>query len=359
MARPKKKDNLKPSSIKGNSKKDDTEKSSRKTVKKTEQLNTSEKVEKKHETEPITNIESEIKNEFEEQVDLTSIEPETEVIEEKDSNVKEELNSIQIDEKSVVPFDLDKIFELKLGTELLDGHLKIQTEGTKIQRKNEEIYHVFGQVQQGAPFDVTFECIDREEADLLWVQLLDYERTPEKYIKEVPKTEQPPVTEQPITEQQPIQPITTVDEAIKNQVDTKPIEPEKKPEDFTGVPLNTVDMDSLINSLPETKSQTPVTNANPVQHLATATNISHLISNQNTAQMEAYGESIATHINTSFQANLWGAMPLDVAKDFTKTCAADYTYEFKNDGKGYYMELTKDKTTVRIPKNPDEYLKVS
>jgi len=363
MARPKKDDKPKALSTKGKNKINDTKKSSEKVVKKTVQLNTSEKVEKKRKivsnpepkTEPITNIESETENNVEGQVNLTSIEPEVEVVEEKNSDVKEELSSIQVDEKSVVPFDLDKIFELKLGAELLDGHLKIQTEGTKIQRRSEENYHVFGQIQQGAPFDITFECIDREEADYLWVQLLDYERNPEKYIKEVPKTEQPPVTEQPAVTTE-----TVVNEAISNQVDTKSAEPEKKPEDYSGIPLNTVDMDSLINSMPDTKPQNPsVPNANPIQQLATATNISHLINNQNTAQMEAYGQSIADHINTSFQANIWGAMPLDAAKLFISSCSVEYKYEFKNDGKGYYMELTKDTTVVRIPKKADEYLKIS
>ena len=75
--------------------------------------------------------------------------------------------------------------------------------------------------------------------------------------------------------------------------------------------------------------------------------------------MEAYGQSIADHINTSFQANLWGAMPLDVAQQFIKSCSTEYTYEFKKDAKGYYMEITKDKNTIRIPKKTDEYLKVS
>ena len=369
MGRPPKKDSLKASSTKEKNKIDDTKKTSKKDAPKKEQLNTFEKVEKKRKnvsssdtkTEPIINKESETENNVEKEEVLTSIEPEIEMIEEKNDNVKEELNSIQADNKPITDADLAKVFELKLGAEFLDGHLKIQTEGTKIQRRSEENYHVFGQVQQGAPFDITFECLDREEADFLWGQLMDYEKTPEKYIKEVPKTEQPPVAEQPVTEQQPnIQPVTNVDEAIKNQIDTKSAEPEKKPEDYSGIPLNTVNMDELINSMPDVKPQNPsVPNANPIQQLATATNISHLINNQNTAQMEAYGQSIADHINTSFQANIWGAMPLDAAKLFISSCSVEYKYEFKNDGKGYYMELTKDTTTVRIPKKADEYLKIS
>ena len=317
-------------------------------VVKKEQVNTSEKVEKKrkiisetsNKNVSVLNTETETaKEEI-----LSPIIPDMETKNDNNNNKKddskEELSSIQIDKPLLEEINLEKIFELKLGAEFLDGHLKVQTEATKIQRRSEENYHVFGQILQGAPFDITFECLDREEADILWNELIDYEKTPEKYIKEVPKTEQSSTKAE-------TQPAT-------------PIEPQKKPEDFIGVPLSTVDMDSLINAMPETKSQNqPSTNINPIKNLATPTNISHLINNQNTAQMESYGQSIADHINTSFQANIWGAMPLDAAKMFLSSCSNQYKYEFKKDDKGYFMELTKDETTVRIPKNLDEYLKVS
>jgi len=188
MARPSKKDSAKSLSTKEKKQNDDSKKTSKKDAPKKEQLNTFEKVEKKRKnvsssdikTEPIINKESETENDVEKEDVLTSILPETEVIEEKSNNVKEELNSIQADNKPINEADLAKIFELKIGAEFLDGHLKIQTEGTKIQRRSEENYHVFGQVEQGAPFDITFECLDREEADFLWGQLTDYEKNPEK-----------------------------------------------------------------------------------------------------------------------------------------------------------------------------------
>jgi len=381
MARPKKEDKPKTSSVKESKAVTSQKKVVKKETAKNTKLNTFENVEKKRKnvstkeskTEPIANIETETKNKINNEQVLTSIEaeaevevtnepilPETFILDEKQSSgTKEQLSAIepQIDKKDSVPFDLGKIFELKLGAEFLDGHLRIQTEATKIQRRSEENYHVFGQIEQGAPFDVTFECVDREEADYLWVQLLDYERNPDKYIKEVPKTEQPPVFEQPAVTNE----TSVVNEVITNQVNTKPIEPEKKIEDFSGIPLTTVDLDSIINSIPETKKEQaqPTNTQNPVQHLATATNISHIINNQNVAQMESYGESIASHINGSFQANLWGAMPMDAVKMFIGSCSTEYTYNFKNDGKGYFMEVTKDKTTVRIPKKLDEYLKIS
>jgi hypothetical protein len=52
-------------------------------------------------------------------------------------------------------------------------------------------------------------------------------------------------------------------------------------------------------------------------------------------------------------------MPLNDAKSFVNSQQNDYLHEFKNDDKGYYLELTKDKLIMRIPKNKNEYLKIN
>jgi hypothetical protein len=246
---------------------------------------------------------------------------------------------VTTDTTNAPAYDTRKEFSLRKGTQFLQGHFIIQIDNTKIKRVNDIDYKLFGVTDASIPFDAPFECNDKFEADFLWNQLLEYEKTPEKFIVST----EPPKQVEPIVEPPKIE----------------PVEEKKNPAEFAGIPLSRTNIDDLIKALPDDGGGA-VTNHNPVQTLATPSDISSIINNQSNAQLEAYAESIASYINTSFQANVWGAMPRGDVQTFLSNQSKEYKYEIKNDGeKGIYLEVSKDNTVVRMPKNTAEYMKIS
>lgn len=281
---------------------------------------------------------------------------------------------------NTVNTNVQKVFTFNKGLEFMEGHLKINIDGTNISRRNDLTYDVYGKSENGAEFKTEFECIDKEEGDFLLEQLMDCEKNPTKYASKQTTTDanttQQPTTTTPannnatpdLTKTHALdaqgnidmtklsaEEIMSIQSGNMNKVNQN--EPKK---DFTGIPLSSVNIDDMINNLPP-KPENQNINPINVTTQSTAANISNIINNQNAAQLEAYGKSIEDLINTSFQANVWGGMPQNDARLFLKNCDAQYTYELLNDdGKGFFIKMKRgsDGAEIRIPKNPTEYLKV-
>lgn len=278
--------------------------------------------------------------------------------------------------------NIQKVYTCKKGTVLMDGYLKIGIDDTNISRRNDVMFDIYGKSEHGAEFKTEFECIDKEEGDILVYQLNDYEKNPAKYIVAVEETK----TETPSQQQTnpPVQqtPPPTVTQQKSHALDANgnidmtklsaaeiaaihnknmPVEEKKKPQDFAGIPLTAVNIDELINNLPpkvENQNINPVNQPINQTTSSSVADISNILNNQNLAQIEAYGKSIQDHIDTSFQANVWGGMPQNDVRLFLKNCDSQYLYDLINDGVGFFIKIKKDNTEIRVPKNTTEYLKV-
>jgi len=264
--------------------------------------------------------------------------------------------------------NVQKVYTFKKGIEFVDGHLKIGIDGTNISRRNDIIFDIYGKSENGAEFKTEFECIDKEEGDFLAEQLTACEKNPADFMKGTPTetaaTTQPQNTNATpdLTKSHALDAHGNIDMTKLTAEEIMSIQngnlPKKQEQNFAGIPLTSVNIDDMINNLPpKTENQnittniTPATNTNPVD-------ISNILNNQSAAQIEAYGKSIEDHINSSFQANVWGGMPQNDVRLFLKNCDGQYLYDLVSDEKGFFLKIKKDATEIRVPKNPNEYLKV-
>lgn len=246
--------------------------------------------------------------------------------------------------------DLKREFTLKKGTVLLFESVKINNDNTKIKRETATEYTAYGTMEQDAPFRIPIPCLDLQDAENFWDELVDCEKNPEKYIKIEEKME---------TENK-----TSEDNIKKENVETNnlnnniskgiaPLGEEEKAniiKKYEGVPLNEVDIKELIKAAPEPSV------VQPKKGLEQAADISKIINNKIIKDMEDYGESIVNTIH----AKSWCAMSKsEVNNLITNQVSKDYTYELKNDGKGFFLQLSKNGITARAPKDENSYLKIS
>ncbi len=263
--------------------------------------------------------------------------------------------------------NIQKVYTFNKGIEFMDGHLKIGIDNTNIGRRNDTIFDIYGKSEHGAEFKTEFECIDKEEGDFLSEQLSDCEKNPAPFMKGTPTetaaTTQATTTPPPVQKSYALDANGNIDmtklsaaEIMSIQNGNMPVTKEQP--NFAGVPLTAVNIDEMINNLPpKTENQNITTNTTPSN--TSPVDISNILNNQSIAQIEAYGKSIQDHIDSSFQANVWGGMPQNDVRLFLKNCDSQYLYDLVNDeGKGFYLKIKKDSTEIRLPKNPNEYLKV-
>ncbi len=275
------------------------------------------------------------------------------VVEQPESDFSDEVKILDAHGKEV---DLARVFVCKKDTAflLLSVHengkdvvkpsIRVASDNTKIQRVDEFIYSISGVLtENNSPFTIPFECIDKEEADELWDELCDYETNPEKYHLAPDPAEQP----QHITNDQ-LNAATTPPPATSAT---------QQQETFANVPITNVNIDDLIKKLPPTapKQEIPMTSVS----LGTPSDISHIIHNQQSAELQAYANSVGDHINNSWKVSAWGGLPLDEARDFINNqCSKDYTYDFRKDDLGHFLIIRKGSVEVRVPKIETEYLKI-
>jgi len=355
-----------------------------------------ETVEKVEETVVENYIEpiKEIKTQIFAEIPITKVEEPKKKIEEKNV-VKQQSNP-----NSISPVDDDdddektnqinnpnnspqKVYTCKKGAVFMEGHLKIQIDDTNISRKNDTIFDVFGKSEHGAEYKTEFECHDKEEGDFLAKQLSDYEKNPAQFITEVTETEKvaetnttPPPTQTTSTGvPKPNIPSHALDAngnidmtkltaaeimSIQNGNISKVVE-EKKTVNFEGVPVTAVNIEDMINNLPpkpENQNIIPVQNTINDNISAKPLDFSNIMNSQILTHIRAYGKSVQDSIDGSFQANSWGGMPQNDVRSFLKNCDGQYIYELLSDGTGFFINMKKDSNEIRIPENPNEYLKV-
>jgi len=268
--------------------------------------------------------------------------------------------------------NVQKVYTFNKGIEFMEGHLKVGIDGTNISRRNDTIFDIYGKSEHGAEFRTEFECIDKEEGDFLVTQLNDCEKNSAPFMKGTP-TETATTTQQPPQQQTENKtPDLTKSYALDAQgnIDMTKLSaqeimsiqngnmPPAAKKDLTGVPLTSVNIDEMINNLPPKPENQNIMSGNTIAPTSNAADISNILNNQNTAQIKAYAQSISDHINTSFQANVWGGMPQNDARAFLANCDKQYLYELLNDGTGFFLKVKKDNVEVRMPENLNEYLKV-
>lgn len=247
--------------------------------------------------------------------------------------------------------DLKREFTLKKGTVLLFESVKINHDNTKIKRETATEYTAYGTMEQDAPFRIPIPCIDLQDAENFWDELVDCEKNPEKYIKLEEKMETENKTNEGSIQKDNTENLNTNSNTAKG---IAPLGEEDKAniiKKYEGVPLNEVNIKELVNAAPNLEVKEPIKKG-----LGQVADISKIINNKIIKDMEDYGESIVSAIH----AKSWCAMSQsEVNQLLTNQASKDYAYELKNDGKGFFLQLTKNGITSRAPKDENSYLKIS
>lgn len=245
--------------------------------------------------------------------------------------------------------DLNREFSFNKGTVLLFESVKINHDNTKIKRETATEYTAYGTMEHDAPFRIPIQCIDLQDAENFWDELVDCEKNPEKYIK---------IEEAMETENKNTEPIKENNEVPK-QVESKsqsiaPLGEDQKEtiiKKYEGVPLNEVDIKELVKAAPSSPIQDQ-----QKKGLGQVADISKIINNKIIKDMDDYGASIVGVIHSKS----WCAMTQAEVNQLLNTqVSKEYTYELKNDGKGFFLQLTKNGITARAPKDENSYLKIS
>lgn len=277
------------------------------------------------------------------------------------------------------------------------------TAGVNIKRKDDLNFEFSGKQADGTPFGTIFDCVDVNEAELFMKELIEYSKTGELVIQglDSPKDNQSSNTE-------------TVYEHGQNQVS------EVKPKDlseYKDVPLKVEDMNTIIDQMkmneqnnqnnavnqvnqnpvvqnpvvqnpinnfmpnnginvqpPISNTHTPDPNFNPTipsqnpqlypdnnynLHNNTGGSVVTMITDEQILNdMRKYAKSIEDTLNETFQVRIQGGLPQSDFMNMVNGCSKEYTYDLKNDGKGYFLNVNKGKYQIRVPENPTEYLKI-
>lgn len=226
------------------------------------------------------------------------------------------------------PIQLNREFLIHQGSEFLNGELKVQENDTKIARIEDTKYVIYKNIGNPSAFTANFNCVDLDEAELLLDELIAYEKKQKEMEKE-------PKSETPI--QEPNKP-EAISEEQKKEIINK----------FEGLPLTEVNIKELIKAA----GDSPNSN-NPIANQVAQNNVSNA---QTASAMESYGDTIAALINQK----PWQKMSTtDVNRMLSTQCSRLYNYLLKNDGQGYYVELTQGHIKCRCPRDPNAFLNVA
>ena len=113
------------------------------------------------------------------------------------------------------------------------------------------------------------------------------------------------------------------------------------------MPLKEVDIKELIKAA----GDAPASN-NPIANQVAQNNVSNA---QTLSAMESYGDTIAGLINQK----PWMKMSTtEVNRVLANQCSKMYSYLLKNDGQGYYIELSQGTVKCRCPRDVNSFLNV-
>lgn len=231
------------------------------------------------------------------------------------------------EEKPNRPIELFKEFIVHSGAEFLNGDLKVQENNTRVSRTKDTEYVVYGNIGSPTAFSFPFKCVDLAEAEKFLDELIDYQ-TKQKEMENTPKTEAP------IQEPNKLE---IISEEQKKEIINK----------FEGLPLNEVDIKELIKAA----GDAPI--SNPISNQVAQNNFSNA---QTLSQMESYSDTIAGLINQK----PWMKMSTtEVNRVLSNQCSKLYSYLLKNDGKGYYIELSQGSVKCRCPRDTNSFLNIA
>ncbi len=143
----------------------------------------------------------------------------------------------------------------------------------------------------------------------------------------------------------------TVENTTQETPKPEIISEEKKKEiidKYEGLPLKEVDIKELIKVAGDSHvSTSPI--ANQVAH--------NNVSNAQTASaMESYADTITTLVNRN---NFMKMSTTDVNRMLSNQCSRLYNYLLKNDGQGYYIDITQGHIKCRAPRDSNAFLNVA
>jgi len=289
-----------------------------------------------------------------------------------------------------------KVEVAELGfLKLEDGSFGVKlTKDVQVKRKDELNFELSGKQPDGTPFVTIFDCVDKNEADAFMNELIDFYKKGDVSIEGV---------ESNTTEKSEV-----INENGQNQ--EPQISDIKDLSEYKDVPLKVEDMNSIIDQMKAKehnnqqnananvnpiqfnhvvdqntegiKIQPPISNTHTPDHNFNPTipsqnpqlypdnnyNLhnnsgSHNVVNMMTDEqilndMRKYAKSIEDTLNETFQVRIQGGLPQSDFMNMVNGCSKEYTYDLKNDGKGYFLNVNKGKYQIRVPENSTEYLKI-
>ncbi len=234
------------------------------------------------------------------------------------------------------PINSQKEFVISKGASFLKGDVKMSVDFTKVVRLGELNYTIYGDIGMPTAFAVTFNAIDLADAEKFWDELTEYETNPEKYTSLDIENN----TVDTIENSEPNKTVA-LSEAEKTATIKK----------FEGLPLTEVNIEELINVAPSNPIDTIIKKT-----LGKPADVSQILNNQMVTQMETYGVSVLEAINE----RPWNPKSqTDVNRLLSNQVSREYAYLLRNDGQGYYINMSKNGITVRIPKDAKEFLNMA
>lgn len=225
----------------------------------------------------------------------------------------------------VVKWDAERVFHIKENRKFLNGFISMQ-ENTSLKRISDTEYQV-------ASFN--------KDGSLAYNQPMNFAngRTAEEGLE--------------ICDDFYLELSEMDDLAKKDKKTDEGQNADNSVKDIEGVPLSELDLKEIAKSLPEAPSTT-VPSTQPVQPFPNPFASSIFIN-----QMTAYAESIMHNINETFQVRVRGGLSMEELKDTLNNCSKEYQYDVNHeDSKGYYINMRREDSVIRIPLDGSKYLPV-
>lgn len=252
--------------------------------------------------------------------------------------------------------------------------------GVTVRKVDDLTFELKGKLPDGNTFGTMLPCNSTDESTAFMNQLVNY------------------VSQNKIS-------ILGEETTVSNNVDSQESKKEVNPADsYSGVPLKTENMDVLINSMKQNEQndapkEQPSNNVHKMSFNPIMNNMSKaaiveppLPNNENFHSMNAiipsqnpqlgyeastnqnnssqkteqdefnammlYGKSIEHNLNETFQARIQGGLPISEFKASLNNCLKEYSYDVKTENNKHFLIISKGDVQIRIPENPEEFLKV-
>lgn len=235
--------------------------------------------------------------------------------------------------------------------------VKLMKDAT-VSKRDDLNFELRGVLADGTDVGTILDCSDYEEANQFMNEIINYVKTGEMIIDSGENNSTTEITN------------SNSDNNPSESINNKPLL-----EEFKDIPLMADDMDVLINELKQNEQPNNIVpnNVNTHNFNNTNTNDSPLFTqnmmNQNItfkmsneqilSEMRKYGNSIEHNINETFQVRIQGGLPKQEFLKVIDGCSKEYSYDLKNDGKGYFLNINQGELQLRVPEDINQYLKIN